>query len=324
LKKNKIFENLKYEEIYKDSIMLIDEIDLILDPTKSNFNIQLEITNKIDENIYDKIKKFILNQYYKNDEVFDKDDTDDKNKLIKLELNQIDNQIKNNIYKYNINWGIHPFKGYAIPFLNKDKPDLSSSFSSIILTIYLTLYFYIIKENFKMNDTIKNYIINNNIISNIFKKDILKPSDDELYDIYRNDENKLLIYESIINTINLTKSQLNISFIDILLIKNIYKIGYSGTLNINYPSININYSINNDYDEIVNIKYIIVNENTKILKNNILEKITNDLKYDAYIDVCGYYRNVKNEELSKQFYHILNLNELIIEELLQLIYLYPS
>jgi hypothetical protein len=41
-----------------------------------------------------------------------------------------------------LNWGIHPTKAYAIPFLAKDRPSLKSTFSSIILTFFLTLYYY--------------------------------------------------------------------------------------------------------------------------------------------------------------------------------------
>ena len=49
---------------------------------------------------------------------------------------------------------MHPDKYYAIPYMNKDKPLLSSNFSSVIYTIYLTLEYYINIIRFDINDLV--------------------------------------------------------------------------------------------------------------------------------------------------------------------------
>ena len=92
----------------------------------------------------------------------------------KLIINEISNglaQIKSNNLIYNKNWGIDPVKCYAIPYMNKDTPLEKSIFTSNIISIFLTLYHYIIIEKYNVDLTLTNFIINNNLISKIFNID---------------------------------------------------------------------------------------------------------------------------------------------------------
>ena len=74
--------------------------------------------------------------------------------------------------------------------------------------------------------------------------------------------------EFILNKIQLPETQLNTSFVDIINIDNIFKIGYSGTLDIELPNLlqknNFTHiDIVPDFDEQVNIDYAI--NNSKII-----------------------------------------------------------
>ena len=61
------------------------------------------------------------------------------------DIKNIIEQINNNKLVENINWGIHPTKLCAIPFRSKHNPLLKSNFSSGVVTVFLTLYYFILE-----------------------------------------------------------------------------------------------------------------------------------------------------------------------------------
>lgn len=73
------------------------------------------------------------------------------------DIQNVYEQLKKNELKENINWGIHPDKCIAIPYMNKDKPLLKSNFSSSIITVFLTLYYYIITMDYHVNTYLTNF-----------------------------------------------------------------------------------------------------------------------------------------------------------------------
>ena len=248
------------------SLFLIDEFDSILDPTKSNFNI-IKDSSKTLLVIYNMIKpsKKIKKENIKiiEDGIINID-----NQLITNDIIVILQQIKNKILVENINWGINPITLAAIPFRSKDNPLLNSNFSSGIVTVFLTLYYFIVIKKYEITDLIVNYIIKNNIINEYFKeKNPLIISIEYIESKLNNDEEKINFFEyifiKIFNKIKLTSNQYNTSFVDILNIDNIFKIGYSGTLNIDLPEIFSNQETFNDRekvldeDERVNIEHAI-------------------------------------------------------------------
>ena len=307
-----------------DTIMLIDEFDSILDPIKSNFNVIIEKSLSINKlyylfrfssNLPEKInlENGNINLTIFNDLVI--------NKLIKEEIINTITQIKTNKLIENVNWGIHPKKGYAIPYRSKGNPLLNSNFSSSILTVFLTLYYFIVIKNYEIDEIIVNYIIINNLFFKIFKtikepiiitlKYIIN-----LVDIKKKvTKHKLfeIIFEDIFNKILLPSERYNTSFVDILNIPNLFKIGYSGTINIDLPKLkNIDRfdidHIEKDPDEKDNIEYAILNENTKsyyykeyipfIDKDNGI----NLDEYDALIDTIGLYKSFENEYIANKIY----------------------
>jgi hypothetical protein len=320
----------KDEDKNKDIVMIIDEFDSLIDPIKSNYNVTLHKV-PFDKELCDFIKIIVLylrtNEKLKINEIKDKlpDKFCDYYEIIEFDINNILKQINENILIENITWGIHPEYYYAIPYNNKDKPLLSSNFTSSIMTLFLTYYYYIIIQNYSINDYIIEIIIKNNLLLyigydiTINREDIIKIFDELHIEL----KNKLFdeIFKIIFKRELLSINQSNVSFIDIINIKNIFKIGYSGTVNINlepleYLEDKFN-TIIPDYDEELNVKNAIINAEIKYLnkslfkskqKNNYLEELNLNvglIEYRALIDLYGLFKNIKNQDIAIQINKLL-------------------
>ena len=333
------------EEYNRNVIMLIDEFDYILDPIKSNFNITndkdisvidefnlLNPVGTIEENtqsIYEGNINKPLSELIHNI-ILKKSDKPVTKYIIEKIVNLIKKDIKNIVYqikidklKENINWGIHPERGIAIPFRCKDTPLLTSNFSSIFLTIYLTLYYYICIKKYKVTESIINFMNFHNIFEDFFlinKPNILSIEVIEKLLKKGNEEYRLefynFIFKHIFDNFKIASNQYNTSFVDILNIDNIYKIGYSGTININLPLLNSEYKFDvivPDYDEKVNVEYAILNSKVISYLNKddsyFFEKSYIDFNnYHAIIDIVGLFKNKKNEEIAKRISTFFNIN----------------
>ena len=232
IKYNFLNGELNNIEKNENTIMLIDEFDSILDPLQSNFNITEEKTREITEIItiikplIYKLKKDPTNILIKEEDI-NLDETNIKNIPFLVEdINNILFQIKNNKLKENSNWGIHPEYCYAIPYRTKHEPLKKSNFSSCIMIIVLTLYYYIIIKDFKITNYLYKYLEINNLIERLFH---IKNEDStiELLNnkimVASNDDNERkfnIILDNIFGQILLPEYQYNTSFIDIINIDN--------------------------------------------------------------------------------------------------------
>jgi hypothetical protein len=302
------FLNGDFQNQNRKKIFLIDEFDSLLDPLQSNFNISYNKSKSITDILsfmINIVKSFNLDNLNESLSSFD-----NKSQLIILEIINIVNQLKNRLLIYNINWGIHPDKFYAIPYKTKDVPLLQSNFSSIIITIFLTLYYYYIIQHKNIDKYLLKFIINNNLLD-LFNLYI--PNHQLLYITpeYINNYSNIDIIDKLLykifNNVKITTSQYNSSFIDIINIDNIFKIGYSGTMNVLLPSLNDIHKFEDieiDNDEKINIKYVIMNTNKIIIDNDLL---TIDLlkNYDALIDVYGLYKDFINKDIAIKIYEII-------------------
>jgi hypothetical protein len=307
-----------------DTVMLIDEFDSILDPMKSNFNIINEkeksnnlLFNLLKPNFTESIKEQI--NFIKSGNInirILKDETYEK--LVLSEIKNIKEQLENETLSENINWGVHPLKGYAIPYRSKGNPLLNSNFSSSVLTVYLTLYYYLVIENYNLSDLMVNYIIYNSLLDKLFN---IEEPQIVTYDFINNlistDElkinffNKLL--EHIFINIEIPINRYNSSFVDILNIHGIYKIGYSGTINIDLPPLSnpdkfTKDDIVVDPDESLNIEYAILNSKSYLYnQKNIFDIVGIELdKYSAIIDTVGFYKYRLNENVAEEIYNKFN------------------
>ena len=120
--------------------------------------------HKVFQFIYPIIKSYKINPvdkiiYNSNLHILSNGLTEEAEKNIVSDIMDIIVSINSNILIENINWGIDEERYYAIPYLSKDKPIINSSFSSVILTIFLTLYYYIIIKDYTITNEIVNFII---------------------------------------------------------------------------------------------------------------------------------------------------------------------
>jgi len=332
----KYYYLLNHINLDRGCVFLIDEFDSLISPLKSEYNIIFEKNINV-KNIGIIIKNIIINfeEKLKNKinisecdiELLLIDDKIIKNKDIFIKnIISIINQINNDTLKLNINWGIDKNKLYAIPYRNKDKPIEKSSFSSIILTIFLTYYYYIIINKSKIDNNIFNFIKINNFHKSLFNLDIdeFKLTIEKINEsLFQNTEyNKLLlekIDKKIFDNLLLPKFQFNTSFVDIINMDNIFKISYSGTVDMNLPILYSQYTFNKnclyeDEDESTNVEYAILNSviNRNNIKN-ILEECFLDI-YDAIIDVCGYFKDITNSEVALKINTLLHRDIIFIDE----------
>jgi hypothetical protein len=309
----------------KDIIFLIDEFDSLLDPTKSTFNL-IDNTDYYNiNNLISLIYDIIItdNLDLEDLKILTKDkfksNTENDNiqicKFLIKDIKKIKEDLDNNKLIENINWGIHPEKCYVIPYSAKDTPALTSNFSSCILTIYLTLYYYLKYE--KQNLIyIFEFIKKNNIINDIFNITL-----STFIDIFKDDKIKKNILIKILEQLTIPKHQYNLSFIDIINIFNIYKIGYSGTMNIILPELQYNNilfnNLNKDPDEYLNVKYAIIHSQINISNQNIINENINDIlnmfnisSYDALIDTIGLFKDIDNNIIANTIHKIINTDDI--------------
>ena len=116
---------------------------------------------------------------------------------IQKDIDNIIIQIKNGTLKENVNWGIHPTKCIAIPYRCKDTPLLTSNFLSVMLTIFLTLYYYISIKKYKITYELAIFINTNDIYDKLFNE--IKPIilSKELLEAKLNVDNSIQIYKII-------------------------------------------------------------------------------------------------------------------------------
>jgi len=312
-----------------NSIMIIDEFDYLIDPLKSNFNITINKNKSIMEvfnmlvppDILENIEEhqnFLIN-IRQNDKINDLFYND----YLIDDIDNIIKDIRDGKLVENIKWGIHPRKFYAIPYKNKDTPLLTSNFSSFIITIYLTLYYYIIIHNYDITDTVVNCIIEFKLFTEIF--DTEEPvilTKEYIKELSQNENFKIntlfkILFKNIFEGIKIAEYQYNTSFIDLINIDNLFKIGYSGTLNIlplNLKTIDkFDIVSMEDRDEEQNIKFAIENKDTVIIQfidlDNLYIIINN---YDAIIDCIGLLKDYQNQEIAIKIFLLFNKKRNII------------
>jgi hypothetical protein len=152
-----------------NSVILIDEFDYMYNPLQSNFNIiekSIQIDSKLIDIIFDYVNKRITNQLVETSQ------PPKYSCIYELHNILLDNHIKN------VNYGMSITENYryCIPYSRKDSPLEGSKFSSLFITIVLTiLYFY--------NKTYNKYILEEKDIVLISKNKTLFKKFSDLYNI---------------------------------------------------------------------------------------------------------------------------------------------
>ena len=356
------------EYFSQNDIIIFDEIDLMYDPIKSNFNLidtdknsyfekehiefiinkiekkdnKIEfatIENRVDnilmmENIkninYGMSKRFVNNEI--EDCKINENKTKEKNYYQQQDENS--NEYEENIYyRQNldeINKNINKKSNevidrYVIPYERKDSPLEGSQFSSILITLVLTIKYF--EED--------NYNLEENDFKNMFNNNYFPPE----YQEFDNNTIELFIKLSIerqkklekdikinilidyldkfvIKNITYSEKVKNCSFIDLMNIKCKWKTGFSGTVNINLLDLKTDNKfeteISKDLDEKLGVYFALTgeypnSENTlyNLKKSNKVElddndkimKILKDNEYNCLIDVLGYFKDFSNKDI---------------------------
>ena len=320
-----------------NSIFIIDEFDSLLDPAKSNFNIvenkKISITPifKVINQIIKLMEQKPLEDIEIKEIKLEPDISLSTSAIANIitEIKKIYKTIKSDTFVENIHWGVDTEKYYVVPYVNKDKPIPKSTFSSSVLTVFLTVYYYRIYKRPGLSPLVIKFIVENNMWETIFK--VKQPTSGmvKFVEKYIKSDPKVVdtIFEiflvDIFKTFLLPEEQFNTSFVDILNIDGIYKIGYSGTVNVDLPAFPREsdkfLDIYGDSDELINVAYSILNgniwtigsaESLELSGANVVQKIIDILKaksvnlsdYDAFIDQLGIFKNVSNEDVA----HIFN------------------
>jgi hypothetical protein len=294
-----------YIENILNTSLIIDEFNSHYDYTQSMFNlvknqeyISQELFNYIFDYIYSKIA----------DKPFTPSDISKLDNLIVLN-SILDKEYTTSItLKYNEKYGFTNIIGdlrLCIPYARKDTPLVGSRFSSIILTIILTINYYITINKYKLDDTydypliIDNYAHIIRILPielfdewynyiEINKKldiEIIKITFEKLYselEVYVPILKKILY---IINKSGLVYAteQYNVSFQDIIynVYPNQWKVGYTGTIYLN-PDIYFKddtFVFKNkieDFDERIEVKLAMEGYGSSIDWNNNVVIINTD------------------------------------------------
>jgi hypothetical protein len=266
-----------------DTSLIIDEFNSHYDYTQSMFNLvkkQDVISEEMFNYIFDYIHSKISGEEVIPTVIPEITNVELFNQILDKEFS-----IAKNL-KYNEKYGFTNIEGdmrLCIPYARKDTPLIGSRFSSIILTIILTLNYYITIQNYKLNEKYDYPLIIRNY--NDFIKFLPSDMFDEWYKyiqknkkidviiihstfekLYRNLEIYVPLLKKYLYVINkeglvFATEQYNVSFQDI--IYNVYpeqwKIGYTGTIYLN-PDIYFTYdtfvfkNIIEDFDERIEVK----------------------------------------------------------------------
>jgi hypothetical protein len=313
----------KYDNIDENNnnIMLIDEFDYLLDPLKSNFNITYNKKETIMD-IYDKIKPLDDIKSLENNIEYIKDINQNTKITVEMknDILKIIDQIEEGKLVENINWGIHPNDFYAIPYRSKGNPLLNSNFSSCIMTIYLTLYYYIVIHEYNINNFVFNCIKDLNLYDDIFNEEepvnydihfIINKVSKADFDFIKNTLFRI-VFNNIFEGIKIANYQYNCSFVDIINIDGLFKIGYSGTINVDFPPIKSIYNfdkINKDEDEEINVHHAIKNSTPFFYEDknvgNFIDMSVDITKYHAIIDTIGLLKNYNNIDIAQKIFDLL-------------------
>jgi len=237
--------------------LIIDEFNSHYDYNQSMFNLvkkQLQISEEMFNYIFDYMYSKIFEKPFVPTLIPELENNDIFNSVLDKEFN-IAMKLK-----YNEKYGFNNIVGdirLCIPYQRKDTPLIGSRFSSIILTILLTVHYYIKIAKYKLDEIydyvliLKNYT---NIIkilpkelmdewyeciqqNNVLNIDIIKSTFEKLYS---NLEIFLPILKKILYVINkkgllFATEQYNVSFQDIIynVYPNQWKVGYTGTIYLN-------------------------------------------------------------------------------------------
>ena len=296
----------------QNDIFIFDEFDMMFDPIQSNFNY-----------IKDEGKPFFKSEHI--DLIVDLIEGKDIDNTNFVE--EIKSILETKNFK-NINYGMSnsndllpnkTYKRWVIPYARKDTPNEGSYFSSLLITLVLTVKYF--QEN--------DYYFEERDIINLFRLEyfILDIDDKvEIESLYvlnamkyqkklrKEDRIELIkkyINKFIINELKYNESIKNCSFID-LMNSGKWATGFSGTVNIDLPEIKeefskFNQTITEDKDENIGVYFALTgtysNSTNDIFPYSNVDSVYQLLKnknYNCLIDIAAIFKDYPNKDVVKK------------------------
>lgn len=303
---------------FKDNdLFIFDEFDMMFDPLQSNFNLVSE-TGKdfFEKNHIEKVIDIIQDKKVENNPF--------NNEILNI-LNT--NDIKNISYGMSKNNRLtedNLFERWVIPYARENTPIEGSNFSSLLVTLVLTVKYF--KENdykFEEKDLInmfrKGYfmIFTDYIIDEIDYVEIALKEQNNY-----NLENRIQLVIDyldyfVIKNLKYNESVKNCSFID-LMNAGCWATGFSGTINIDLPDIKQGASkfsnvMIQDFDEVFGVYFALTgtypNSSNKIYEyidyNSIYDILKNKI-YNCLIDISALFKDFSSKDVIR---NILNLSQ---------------
>ena len=331
--------NLIEGNVTPNDLFIFDEFDMMYNPIQSNFNLIIDkgknFFNK--ENI---ILILDIIESYEPDVNINKDEnlnvsssmeskiTSSKpDELKDKDVNSLIREVKS-ILKFknviNINYGMskkkdlmpdNTFKRWVIPYLRKDTPVENSNFSSILVTLVLTIKYF--QENdykFEEEDLHniyqkdKDFFINENIGNTTERDFIYKIKELQDSKGFKIDPRNYVIeyiYNFIVTNLKYNDTIKNCSFID-LMNSGKWATGFSGTVNINLPQLEINKFRRKieDKDEKIGVYYALTgrypNSKNRYHTYNNESSIFDILRQETYnclIDIAAIFKDKSNKDV---------------------------
>jgi hypothetical protein len=268
LSDNELKLNLLHDYNYiENNILIIDEFDTLYNPLSSNLNIPI-LKEKITKS---QLNEIIIREYV--DLIVNEIDRNNYNPTQKLNIKlikntEIHNKLNDILIKcinmtYNLNYGLtkeenkdfYKAKPYSAAYSPIEESDYSEIDFILILTIMSLAYVEFREKDYEniMNFVLDEYIEYEEFddttdleqivligLDNIYNYKLNKIIDDKIKKSINN--NKLFFKKYLINYVivklEFTIQQKNISFMDIISLNKVKKIGFSGTTNLTLPYYN--------------------------------------------------------------------------------------
>ncbi len=311
-----------------DSILIMDEIDMMLNPLQSTYQISIDKKNldkKLAKNMLDVLK--LLHSNKGNSENIKSQPAN----ITPFLLEEI-TTVYNSSYVKNINYGMSrenkpSTNGYysriAIPYARKDSPLEKSEFSSIIVSFVLSFKYFYENMSLERNDLYNIWRSKDADIIDLFSSDLIEIPDDDHFisraqKIYNllNEETKIYIIDlyleyCVFPMIKISGDVRTCSTVDIMGMDDIFwEIGYSGTIDVDFPQVKADCGgckgfhnhIDIDYDEQISMNMI--------FKNKDIYENTYDNKFEGVRDIDQLWNHIR-ENLDNRYSMLIDLAGLL-------------
>ena len=312
-----------------DNIFIMDEIDMMIDPRTSNFQLVHDASHvRMSDDMINAILTILMKIGHINTNGVYIVGTVQGDAISFLEQELLSVLKMESVI--NINYGMskkYLQKRVAIPYIRKDTPLENSDFSSQIVTFVMTFLYFFAEgvrmdyNDFKLICTNKNSSIIKLLDSSLLKdmpQSIFIDNATQCFNAKSRDDKVNFVLEYLkkyaFSTISMPADKMTCSFVDIMGLDSLWwGIGYSGTVDVDFPELcdsckGFDNEVIVDADEHISMDMIFnrTHENTQecnfgsIKTEHDIWSMIDTHVYDALIDLGGFFKDYENYEIVKK------------------------